>query len=133
MYEQKLFKHYKEVHPKDWIWPNFTPKEIACKGTHRLLIDKKAMDALQVLRTALGVPFSPNSAYRTPEHNAAIRGARNSYHVKGRAFDIPIKKGMTRAMIHEAARKAGFKGIGDYNTFVHVDTRDAATYFDRRK
>lgn len=116
----------------DWPCCNFTPEEIACKGTGKLIINKEALLKLDELRDILGVPFSPNSAYRSEAHNKAVGGAKNSYHRKGVAFDIPIKLGMGREKIKKAAVSVGFKGIGDYNTFIHVDD-GPERYWDRRK
>ena len=123
--------HYTEVDEADWHWDNFTPEEIACKGTGLIIIDEDAMDALQETREILGTPFSPNSAYRSESHNKYVGGAKRSMHRKGRAFDIPIKNTMSREQIHEAAEEAGFTGFGDYNTFVHVDT-GSPRYWDER-
>jgi zinc D-Ala-D-Ala carboxypeptidase len=122
--------HHTQV--KEWYWPNFTPKEIACKGTGLIVIDEHSLDCLQRCRDILGVPFTPNSAYRSEKYNKAVGGAKDSQHRYGRAYDIPIKKGMERDKIHKAAKKAGFTGFGDYNTFVHVDT-GPARYWDERK
>lgn len=130
---QDFYPHFSMVKMSDWKWPNFTPKEIACKGTGELVVDYDGLNALQEFRKIIGKPFSPNSAYRSASHNAKVGGAKNSYHRKGNAFDIPIKSGITRAAIHEAAKKAGFKGIIDYNTFVHIDRRSTHYYGDSRK
>lgn len=128
----QLYKHYSEIPDGVWRWPNFTPKEIACKGSGEILIDPHALDLLQLFREKLGVPFTPNSAYRSMEHNKRVGGSENSMHMHGRAFDVPIKKGMTAEKIKKAARMVGFTGIGHYNTFVHIDT-GAPRYWDLRK
>lgn len=131
--------HYTEV--KNWRWPNFSRAEIACKQVSKkgncycggsIVIDEHSMDCLQRFRNIVGIPFSPNSAYRCAVHNRNVGGSPNSQHLLGRAFDIPIKKGMDRATIHRAAKKAGFTGFGDYDNFVHVDT-GPARYWDERK
>jgi len=118
----QLFKHYKDVPSTLWRWANFTPKEIACKGTGELLINFDAMDKLQDLRELLGVPFSPNSAYRSINHNRSIGGSAKSMHLHGRAFDIPLSKNIGREALKLVSLKCGFTGLGDYDTFVHVDT-----------
>lgn len=125
-------KHYTMVSPDDWRWKNFTPEEIACKGTGLILIDEDALDKLQAFRELTGIPFTPNSAYRSEVHNKNVGGAKNSYHRKGKAFDIPIIEGMTREVIKDNAKAVGFTGLGDYNTFVHVDT-GRERYWDKRK
>lgn len=123
--------HYTEV--KDWRWPNFTPKEIACKGTGLILVDAYSMDCLQMLRNRLGVPLIINSAYRSEAHNKAVGGAPNSQHRLGKAFDIRLTKDINRDGLKLWARQCGFNGIGDYPAFVHLDTREKPAYWDDRK
>lgn len=123
--------HYTKV--KDWRWPNFTPKEIACRGTGLILIDPYSMDCLQFFRKIVSVPVIINSAYRSEAHNRAVGGAKNSQHRLGKAFDIRITDALSREQIHKAAKAAGFKGIGDYQNFVHCDTRNTPAYWDERK
>lgn len=123
--------HYTECDMSVWRWDFFTPKEIASKGDGLIMVNENAMDKYQAFRVSCGVPHSPNSAYRSEDHNRAVGGAKNSFHLKGEAFDVPIKIGMDRESIHYHAKKAGFTGIGDYNTFVHIDT-GPKRYWDNR-
>ena len=48
---------------------------------------------LEPLRAHFGVPIKINSAFRCKALNAAVGGAANSYHTKGRAVDIPMHPG----------------------------------------
>ena len=48
---------------------------------------------LEPLRAHFGVPIKINSAFRCKALNAAVGGAVNSYHTKGRAVDIPMRPG----------------------------------------
>lgn len=121
--------HYTKV--KNWVWTNFTPKEIACKGDGLIIVDRPSMDALQTLRNVIGKPLIINSAYRSIEYNRKVGGAPNSQHLKGKAFDIRITPQVSREDIKTHAKAAGFKGIGDYDTFVHVDTGNPR-YWDNR-
>lgn len=117
--------HYTEV--KNWRWPNFSPKEIACKdGT--IIVDEPSLDKLQKMRIALGRPMIINSAYRSDAYNKSVGGAPNSQHKLGKAFDIRITDQVSRGDIHHYAKLAGFTGFGDYNTFVHIDTGPARTW-----
>lgn len=124
--------HYTQIKPSDWKWKNFTPKEIACKGDGLIIVNEDALNRLQKFREKIGVPFSPNSAYRSVPYNKSVGGAPGSQHLYGKAFDIPISDRMPRALIHKVAKECGFTGFGDYNTFVHIDT-GAARYWDLRK
>lgn len=76
---------------------------------------------LDKAREIAGVPFKINSGYRTKAHNAKLKGAvKNSSHTRGYAADIHTTP-KTAKVIEQALRKAGFKRIGKYNTFIHAD------------
>lgn len=129
-----MFPYDKEITPAQavpWVWPRFKPYELASNGNGMLLINKQSMDALQRFRDLVGVPVIINSAYRDHAYNKKIGGAPASQHLLGRAFDIRITPQLTREKIHIHAKSAGFTGIGDYNSFVHIDT-GPARYWDLR-
>lgn len=126
-----FYEHYSEVKPEDWPWENFTPEEIACRGTGKLLVDPSSMDKLQALRTEIGKPFHIVSGYRSPEHNEAVGGATHSQHLLGKAFDISLAN-LNRGELYEEAVAHGFNGIGQYLSFTHIDTRDYTARWDNR-
>ena len=66
-----------------------------------------------------------NSAYRCEEHNAAVGGVPNSFHVQGIAADIDASAHESVDALAELAEKHGADGIGKYysQNFVHIDTR----------
>lgn len=85
---------------------------------------------LQRLRDALNRPIRINSGYRSPSHNEAIGGVKNSQHTKGKAADIVVEglspkrvKRAIESLILEGEMLQG--GIGLYDTFIHYDI-----YFD---
>ena len=49
-----FYAHWRDVPAAAWRWPNFSPAEIACRGTGRLLLNEAALDRLQALRDRLG-------------------------------------------------------------------------------
>jgi len=120
---KKSYAHFSEVNAKDWRWPSFSPREIACKGTGKLVIDDEALDKLQKLRDALGKPLVLTSAYRSPSHNKNVGGAKNSRHMQGDAFDVMMTNHDPYAF-ESAARNVGFSGFGFYQKsgFMHIDT-----------
>jgi hypothetical protein len=131
------YADWKDVPASEWRWASFSPAEIACRGTGKLLIDPEALDKLQALRDSLGKPLIVNSGYRSPEHNKAVGGAmpgpgkHGSYHLDGVAFDIAMSN-HDPARFEAAARNAGFTGIGHYPmkrdgrwNFMHIDTGPA--------
>jgi len=123
------FNDFREVPPDIWRWKNFTPREIACHGTGSILIDVDALDRLQALREDVGRPMTVLSAYRSPEHNAAIGGGKRSQHLIGKAFDIAMSN-QDPAEFLAAAQSAGFTGFGFYpkRHFMHIDTGRARTW-----
>nr|WP_252734139.1 D-Ala-D-Ala carboxypeptidase family metallohydrolase [Paracoccus marinaquae] len=72
-------RHWRDVPESTWRWPNFSPAEIACRGTGKLLINEPALDKLQALRDRLGKPLIVRSAYRRSEHNRAVGGRRSKH------------------------------------------------------
>lgn len=124
-----FYQHWRNLPATAWHWPNFSPAEIACRGTGKLLVNDDALDRLQELRVTLGKPLIVNSAYRSPEHNRKVGGAKASKHLEGTAFDISMANHDPAAFI-PAARKAGFKGIGTYprSNFIHIDTGPARSW-----
>lgn len=122
---------------------NFTKREFKSKDGHPMPDDvlaniKELASNLQVLRDFLGEPIRINSAYRSPAHNKAIGGVKNSQHVLGRAADIKVKDIETKdlyliidSLILDGKMKDG--GLGLYDTFVHYDIRGSKARWDYRK
>lgn len=106
------------------ISKNFKVKEFLCKdGSDKILIDTDfVVNKLQKIRECFGTPVTINSAYRTESYNKKVGGAKSSYHMKGQAFDIVVK-GKTPLEVARFAQTLGITGIIQYNTFVHVDSR----------
>ncbi len=109
---------------------NFSRSELECKcGCGTCYIQKRALRKLQFMRDLLGAPLIINSACRCPRHNAKVGGVPNSTHRStwwrpSSAFDISLKTHKDREKVVYAAKAAGFKGIGIYKKFIHVDDRD---------
>lgn len=121
--ERQTYASWKDVPSALWPWKNFTPQEIACRGTGRLVVVKSFMDKLERMRDILGKPIIVNSAYRTPDYNLKVGGVPDSEHTKGTAGDLSTLNHNPMAMIR-AAVEAGFTGFGHYpkKSFLHVDT-----------
>jgi hypothetical protein len=82
------------------------------------------------IRRLLGhKPIVIGSGYRTPEWNRAVGGARNSQHKEGRGLDLYPPSGATvidvETVVLARARSGSslIRGIGQYPTFTHIDTR----------
>lgn len=83
---------------------------------------------LQLIRNHFNAPITINSAYRSPAHNKAVGGAKNSQHLYGRAADIVVQgvapdvvADTIENLINEGVISQG--GLGRYNTFTHYDIR----------
>ena len=113
------------------IATNFKAREFDCQGAGcctTTLIDEKLVDYLQQIRTHFGKPVYL-TAYRCQKHNAATpNAASNSYHIYGRAADFHID-GVKPDEIAKYAESIGVKGIGLYDTFVHIDTRETKSFW----
>ena len=119
------------------ITEHFTLDELACKGISASCGGCKGlpitpllyfhMDRLEQLRADLDRPLVVNSGHRCLIHNEHCDGAPNSMHlhiatdVRASASDDWVDI-MDR--VHELALDIGFGGIGLYNTFIHLDSRD---------
>lgn len=93
----------------------------------------EAVALLNRIRRAWGRPIIVNSAYRSPEHNKAVGGVPNSYHVQGLAADIrPERQDDLPELQDLCLELNGDGGVGLYNTFVHVDARGIKARWDNR-
>lgn len=108
---------------------------LACKdGNSSLKIHYASALALEELGKRFGTYPKINSAYRSPAYNARLRGAaKNSQHMKGRAFDIPYSSigGNSRGNLQRfgaMAAQCGFVGFGLYPSFIHIDTGSGRTW-----
>lgn len=126
------FNHWRDVPERSWRWKNFSPAEIACRGSGALRIDEQALDKLQALRDRLGKPLIVRSAYRSSAHNRAVGGAPRSKHMDGTAFDIAMANHDPVAF-EAAAREVGFLGFGFYprSDFMHIDLGPARQWGER--
>jgi hypothetical protein len=71
------------------------------------------------IATAFGVI---TSTWRSAEHNRAVGGVPNSYHLQGRAIDIARRPGVSHRQIDAALRAAGYNLLesldeGDHSHF----------------
>ncbi|MFW6281954.1 MAG: YcbK family protein [bacterium] len=115
---------------------NFNLQEFECTHPdHRhVRVDEKLVDKLQKLRDKINKPLVINSAYRCPERNEQVGGAKDSQHLYGKAVDVSVTNlEISVEKVKELAEKIGFNGIGLYDTFIHLDVRGYKARWDERK
>jgi len=100
----------------------FKLSDFACKcgcGLNNIspILTQKIDDARELAK----VPFVVNCGTRCPKHNKEEGGESNSSHLRGLAIDISVKTSTVRFAILHALITLGFKRIGVYPTFIHVD------------
>lgn len=126
---------------------NFTLNEFRCKdGTHvpeeymeNVIELAKNLQRIRYYANAKfghrsGIAIKIVSGYRTPSHNAKVKGAKNSLHLKAMASDIkPIGK-ISLLELFEAIKdlqKQGTIHVGGlkmYKTFIHYDIGKKRTW-----
>lgn len=113
------------------IAANFRAREFDCQGKgccSTTQVDERLVEYLQKIRDHFGKPVYL-TAFRCKTHNARTpNAAPNSYHVYGQAADFHID-GVAPAEIAKYAESIGVKGIGLYDTFVHIDTRKTKSFW----
>ena len=113
------------------IAANFRAREFDCQGSgccSATPIDEKLVQYLQQIRDHFGKPVYL-TAYRCKTYNEKVANAApNSYHCYGQAADFHID-GVAPLEIAKYAESIGIKGIGLYDTFVHIDTRQSKSFW----
>ena len=107
--------------PKYFKYTEFDSPDSPGSGVN---IDDKLLIILDIIRLKYGKPITVNSGYRTKIHNEAVGGVPNSQHRLGKAADLHIPNQKTGDLFEKIAKENGAKGIGRYNSFIHVDTRE---------
>ena len=109
----------------DWV-TNMTP---AREGWEMLDTDLRVLIMrLQVAAKEADITQNHlylNSGYRNPIYNAKVDGTKSSQHLSGLAVDLTWDGFRGRSIEVDRfiilARKMGFRGIGLYDRFIHVD------------
>lgn len=84
-------------------------------------MDEAFLLKLDDARSICSVPFVINSAYRTPEYEREHDRPGTSSHCKGLAVDLRCTSAGNRLKMLLALMAVGFRRIGLYSTFIHVD------------
>lgn len=108
-------------------WQYFSDHELACRHCGQCRMHPLMMEKLVRVRQAYGRPMIVSSAYRCPEHNAAVSSTGlTGPHTTGRAVDIVVYGEHAVELLYIALVN-GFKGIGvqqkgpHAKRFLHLD------------
>jgi len=102
----------------------FTASEFSCGcgcGLDLSSMNKAFCNRLDYARAISKTPYSLNRSLSCAAHNKLVGGLDNSAHLTGHAADIRADNSVERYKILLGLIKAGFKRIGVYKTFIHVD------------
>jgi len=121
------------------VTENFTEAELysnAPDAPDAHFLDDNVIEALQYIRDLSGKPIRVTSTYRTPTYNTLIGGSSTSQHLVGRAIDfhwlqdndVELQRFKaeflkTDSQLRQNLFDMGVRGIGFYETFLHIDTR----------
>lgn len=105
----------------------FTAEELSCRCGRldcTAAVDVNAANALDELRAAFGEPIVITSGARCPAHNAVVGGEKDSWHLKGKAFDVRSPDGVYMIRLVTLALRLGWS-VGIKAGMVHLDRRPA--------
>jgi len=90
-------------------------------------VDPALLEILERIAKRFGRGLKLNSGYRSPARNARVGGAKNSWHMRGKAVDMwTARDGLSRNEVRRLvaiASSEGINGIGIYSGSVHFDIR----------
>jgi len=122
--------HWEDVDRDDpfvWPWKFFSPEEMACQGTGRLVIVPEFMQRLAGTRSVYGKGIRVSRGYSTPEHNDKVsKTGRDGPHTTARAIDIFVFGG-DYILLRRIAEAHMFTGFGAHQKgphhlrFLHLD------------
>ena len=108
---------------------NFQWREFFCPKAQVVPVSDLTLyhvERLERLRHELDRPLRVNSGYRSPDHNAKVGGAKQSMHLEFATDIAPTGDNSPEILqeIYTMAEEFGFSGLGQYDTFIHMDCRE---------
>ena len=110
------------------VSPYFNLRDFCSSDTGEVKISARLVEICGELRG--DTPLIVTSAYRTPEHNEKVGGAKNSYHIRGEAVDLKPTMGGLEELFILTASLSDVGGLGIYETgIIHIDLRKEGKVF----
>ena len=107
----------------------FTLSEFQCPCCKCVMLHPDLLKNLIKLRSLIREPIYINSGYRCKEYNSQVGGVKHSYHMFGMAADISVRH-FSISDLSIQAKQVGFRGIGVYKNFLHVDVREYPEHWE---
>lgn len=128
------------ANPNFYLTPHFRLSEFDCKDGTAVPKDlyynvRMLAGTLEAIRFYCKCPLIINSAYRSPQHNKKVGGAKNSYHLSAMAVDFRPKNFDLRTLFDDMHHFM-LKGLIPkgalilYPTFIHYDRRGTILKLD---
>lgn len=102
----------------------FKQREFVCPDCGEVKVSGYLIHMLNKIRSVYGKPMIINSGYRCKEYNKKVGGKPSSAHLRGTAADIKCDNATDRFLLVSLACEAGFRRVGVYSDFVHLDVDD---------
>ena len=101
----------------------FKDKEFvrASPSCHLVDMDEGFIYKLDQARELCEFPFIVNSAFRDVDYEKSKNRKGTSSHCKGLAVDLRCNSSYVRYFILDSLLRVGFRRIGVYNSYIHVD------------
>ena len=119
--------------PNYYITEHFMYSDFICPCCDTLKIIPvfyRHVRLLERMRNDTGFPIEVTSGYRCKSHNEKVGGAPRSWHLLFATDIKPVDGDPEKlSLLHKHALKLGFSGIGEYNTFIHLDLRSETRYW----
>ena len=120
---KKIYTH-SDLHSKN-------PRKFSPPKTHK--VSKKSINGLEYLSQYFEIKFKVTSTYRTKSYNNSLEGAaKASQHLISNAIDFAVPRRVidivyedvkVKGPIYSELYSLGVRGIGFYNSFLHIDSR----------
>lgn len=130
---REISKSFDQMQTWRGHWPNFMPWELDTRD-FSVRLDRRAIDAVQMVRDVWGSGLRVTSSCRNWDHNSAVGGKKNSDHLTEdehgntrlcTAFDIAVSGSRMGRALERIAIDCGFNAIGRYpvSRFIHMSMR----------
>lgn len=113
---------------------HFSRDELVCHcGCGQCIIDNPLIAMAEAFREFIDKPMITHCVNRCVFHNKRVGGAKQSWHIVGKAMDFHVA-GMSNKELHKIAKRAWKDkfiltgGLGIYDWGIHIDSAGYRTW-----